>query len=105
MTFSFLTSPSLPGATAADGEPRRRSGWRREQIVWVFQGLFWLAVGATVSGFSVALRPDGPLPWGAIGRRVVTGFAVTSLIDMLFRLPALRPCLVRSAGRCSCVRC
>ena len=56
----------------------------------MFQVLFWLAVGATLCGFSVALRPGEPLPWGAIGLRVVTGFAVTSLIDMLFRRPALR---------------
>ena len=83
-------SPDLPGAVAADGGARRRLGWRRGQIVWVFQTLFWLAVGATLCGFSVALRPDEPVPWGAIGLRVVTGFAVTSLIDVLFRLPALR---------------
>jgi hypothetical protein len=89
MPLSALTSPEQPGATAADGG-RRRPGWRREQIVWVFQVLFWLAVGATLCGFSVALRPDEPPPWGAIGLRVVTGFVVTSLIDMLFRLPALR---------------
>lgn len=90
MPPSALTSPDQPGATAADGGARRRLGWRREQIVWVFQVLFWLAVGATLCGFSVALRPDEPLPWGAIGLRVVTGFTVSSLIDMLFRLPALR---------------
>ena len=90
MPFSSPASPDQPYATAADGAPRRRSGWRREQIVWVFQVLFWLAVGATLCGFSVALRPGEPLPWGAIGLRVVTGFAVTSLIDMLFRRPALR---------------
>ena len=89
MPLSALTSPEQPGVTAADGG-RRRPGWRRERIVWVFQVLFWLAVGATLCGFSVALRPDEPLPWGAIGLRVVTGFTVSSLIDMLFRLPALR---------------
>jgi len=90
MPFSSPASPDQLYATAADGGLRRRPGWRREQIVWVFQVLFWLAVGATLSGFSVALRPGEPLPWGAIGLRVVTGFAVSSLIDMLFRLPALR---------------
>ena len=89
MPLSALKSPEQLGVTAADGG-RRRPGWRRERIVWVFQVLFWLAVGATLSGFSVALRPDEPLPWGAIGLRVVTGFTVSSLIDMLFRLPALR---------------
>jgi len=89
MPFSSPASPEQLGATAADGGPRR-AGWRREQIVWSFQVLFWLAVGATLCGFSVALRPGEPLPWGAIGLRVVTGFAVTSLIEMLFRLPALR---------------
>ncbi|MCY3014401.1 MAG: hypothetical protein NT171_06810 [Planctomycetota bacterium] len=81
MTFSALMSSEQPGATAADGG-RRRPGWRREQIVWVFQGLFWLAVSATLCGFSVALRPDEPLPWGAIGLRVVTGFTVTSPSSM-----------------------
>ena len=90
MPLSALMNPDQLGATAADGGLRRRPGWRREQIVWVFQMLFWLAVGATLCGFSVALRPGEPLPWGAIGLRVVTGFTVTSLIDMLFRLPALR---------------
>jgi len=89
MPFSSPASPDQLYATAADGGPRRL-GWRREQIVWVFQLLFWLAVGATLSGFSVALRPGEPLTWGAIGLRVVTGFAVTSLIEMLFRRPALR---------------
>ena len=90
MPLSSVMSPDLPGAMAADGRARRRLGWRRGQIVWVFQALFWLAVGATLCGFSVALRPEEPVPWGAIGLRVVTGFAVTSLIDVLFRLPALR---------------
>ena len=72
-------------AALRDSLPR----WRR-RIFWVFQVVFWLAIGAAVLGMSTALKPDEPMPWLPVALRVITGFVVSSLVYLLFEMPRLR---------------
>jgi hypothetical protein len=71
-------------AALRDALPRLRT-----RIFWSFQVVFWLAIGAAVLGLSTALRPDDPTPWLAVALRTVTGFAVSSLVYLLFETPWL----------------
>jgi LytS/YehU family sensor histidine kinase len=52
--------------------------------------MFWLGIGAAVLGLSTALRPDAPTPWMPMVIRTAIGFAITSLLHLLFQRPFLR---------------
>jgi len=72
---------------AASQHPRH---WQRDRIFWSFQVMFWLGIGAAVLGLSTALRPDDPTPWMPMVIRTAIGFAITSLLHLLFQRPFLR---------------
>ena len=80
-------SPDESVFDAGRQSPRR---WRRWQIFWTFQVVFWLAIAAVVLGFNRAVRPDEPTPWGPVTIRIATAFVTSSFVDWLFRWPALR---------------
>ena len=109
-SHSMFISAQLSAADPADSTPVRRlpltrangvapphivalrdslPRWRM-RIFWSFQVVFWLAIGAAVLGLSRALRPEEPMPWLAVALRVVTGFAVSTLVYLLFETPRLR---------------
>lgn len=76
---------SLRMAALRDALPRRR-----RQIFWTFQVAFWLAIAAAVLGFNSAVRPGEPVPWLPLALRTGTGFAISSLLYLLFETPRLR---------------
>ena len=85
-----LTHPVEQDDATVDTRPQQLTYWRRDQIFWSFQVMFWLGIGAAVLGLSTALRPDAPTPWMPMVIRTAAGFAVTSLAHWLFQIPFLR---------------
>jgi LytS/YehU family sensor histidine kinase len=90
MPRSPLTDRPEHDDKTVDTRPQQLKYWRRDQIVWSFQVVFWLGIGAAVLGLSTALRPDDPTPWIPMVIRTGIGFAITSLLHMLFQRPFLR---------------
>lgn len=80
-------SPDEPAFDGGRQSPRR---WRRRQIFWTFQLVFWPAIAAVVLGFNRAVRPEDPTPWGPVTIRMATAFMASSFVDWLFQRPALR---------------
>jgi drug/metabolite transporter (DMT)-like permease len=75
---------------SVDTRPQQLKYWRRDQIFWSFQIVFWLGIGAAVLGLSRALKPTEPTPWLAMAVRVGTGFVISTAIYLLFETPRLR---------------
>jgi two-component system, LytTR family, sensor kinase len=73
-----------------DTRPQQLTYWQRDRIFWSFQVMFWLGIGAAVLGLSTALRPDDPTPWMPMVIRTAIGFAITSLLHLVFQQPFLR---------------
>lgn len=73
-----------------DAGPQSPTRWRRDRIFWTFQVMFWLAIAGVVVGFSRAVRPEEPTPWGPVAIRSGTFFVLSSFVDWLFQWPALR---------------
>jgi len=90
MPQALLTHRAEHDEATVDTGTQQLKYWRRDQIFWSFQVVFWLGIGAAVLGLSTAMRPDDPTPWMPMVIRTAFGFAITSLLHMLFQQPFLR---------------